>query len=519
MCAHQALQAQLWDQAWKSGIESLSADEHELETSCEDSTGGAGELPAGEGSSGSGSGSPSSSSNSSSEDDSDTEESDTGRSDEEQEKKESQPVCSESGGEDCLPHCEHCRKENVQREQVTPRRLSGEQYLMKLDAEGTYECSVTGLIFDVTKAVTINYSLLSWSKYAGLVEPPWVVGGPLFDVRCEAPSALTSIAFPHSLCLGDGGSHPAFKVLHIKGAGAAIEPSMDFSASHVRWLVSSLSPVGPLIRSEEPLLYHGAVVLYKAIDDDPSLLFRVYVATNNDSFIKDISRAVKHSKKKFIKIDKPPVCQKLLQNGKRYRLICEPEAEINPEEIEFVDGSLLKLKSYIEVYFEKPDDFTLSLVELDSDAVVWKAKLRESDWIHYDQNKNEQTRIPSSVKRRKSTNSFSEEEKHCNKKQRSNNYTDGIKTRSLLTDQQLMVIAKLFGVEWKEIAIECLQMEMKDIQQIQANEEVVNIQKFLMLSKWREREQSNGTAQALCNRLREKVSYEIVQALEGFLAE
>lgn len=45
----------------------------------------------------------------------------------------------------------------------------------------------------------------------------------------------------------------------------------------------------------------------------------------------DISRAVKHSKKKFIKIDKPPVCQKLLQNGKRYRLICEPEAEITPE--------------------------------------------------------------------------------------------------------------------------------------------------------------------------------------------
>lgn len=75
-------------------------------------------------------------------------------------------------------------------------------------------------------------------------------------------------------------------MLHIKDAGAAIEPSMDYSASHVRWLVSSLSPVGPLIRSEEPLLYHGAVVLYKAVDGDPSLLFRVYVATNNESFIK-----------------------------------------------------------------------------------------------------------------------------------------------------------------------------------------------------------------------------------------
>lgn len=94
-------------------------------------------------------------------------------------------------------------------------------------------------------------------------------------------------------------------------------------------------------------------------------------------------------------------------------------------------------------------------------------------------------------------------------------FPDGIKTMNLLTDQQLMAIAKLFGAEWKEVAIECLQMEMKDIQQIQAKEQEVNIQKFLLLSKWREREQSNGTAQNLYSRLSEKVSYDIVQLLEG----
>lgn len=32
-----------------------------------------------------------------------------------------------------------------------------------------------------------------------------------------------------------------------------------------------------------------------------------------------------------MKIDKPPVCHKLLQSGKKYRLISEPEAEITPE--------------------------------------------------------------------------------------------------------------------------------------------------------------------------------------------
>lgn len=51
------------------------------------------------------------------------------------------------------------------------------------------------------------------------------------------------------------------------------------------------------------------------------------------------------------------------------------------QEIEFVDGSLLKLKSYIEVYLEKHEDFTLSLIELESEAVVWKAKLRESRYF------------------------------------------------------------------------------------------------------------------------------------------
>ncbi|XP_068809937.1 NACHT, LRR and PYD domains-containing protein 1b allele 3-like isoform X3 [Struthio camelus] len=478
----------------RSGAESLSSDEKELET-------------------GSASGD-----ESAHERRSDTEESEVRQSDEEQEKQESPPHYKESGV-NCLPRCEHCRNENVPKEQVTPKRLSGEKYLITLEGEGTYQCSVTGLIFEVTQAVAIKYSVLSWSKYADLVGKAWIVGGPLFDISCASATALTSIEFPHSLCLGDGDARRTFKVLHVKGSSAALEPPADCSPSHVKWLVSSLSPVGPVMQAEEPVLYHGAVVLYKVVDSHPSLLFRVYVATNNDSFIKDISRAVKHSNKKFIKIDKPPVCQKLLQKGKRYRLVCEPEAEVNPEEIEFVDGSLLKLKSYIEVYLEKPDDFTLSLVELESDAIVWKAKLRESDWIHHDQNKNKQKRNAVSVKRRKPTNSFSEDEEHYWKKQKGSDTADGVQTRSILTDQQLIMIAKRFGGEWKEIAIECLQLEMKDIHQIQAKEEEVNIQKFLMLNMWRDREKSNATAQSLYNRLKDKASYDVLEVLEGFLAQ
>ncbi|XP_071422807.1 caspase recruitment domain-containing protein 8 [Pithys albifrons albifrons] len=482
-----------------SGAESLSSDEKEVTSSGTEGEGSAEEPPAGEGSS-------DSSSSSSSEDE----------SDEEQEEKESPPHCNESGGS-CLPSCEHCRNENDQKEQVTPRRLAGGQFMVHLEGEGTYQCSVTGLIFEVTSSVKITYSLLSWSKYAKLVAKPWIVGGPLFDVRCDSAPALTSLQFPHSLCLAEHGAGMAFKVLHVTGGGAAMEPSAAFSASHVRWVVSSLSPVGPLLQSLEPVRYHGAVILYKAVDEHPSLSFRVYVATNNDSFIKDITKAVKHSNKKFVKIDKPPVCLKLLQNGKRYRLVCEPEAEITPEEIEFVDGSLLKLKSYIEVYLEKPDEFTLTLVELDSDETVWKAKLRERDWIHYDQNKNEQKRS-TGVKKRKPALSILEEEELHSKKQKIGGTADGLGP-PVLTDQQLLAVAKQLGRQWREIAIECLEMEMKDIEDIKAMEEEVNMQKFLVLSRWRDRQQSSGTAAALQRSLGDKVSYELEQMLQAFSAQ
>lgn len=190
------------------------------------------------------------------------------------------------------------------------------QRRLKVDTEGVYECTETGLIFEVNRKVDIKYCILSWSKYADLVVKPWAVGGPMFDVKCD-PACLTSIQFPHSLCLGrkylfakmlmmvclcatpvtpgplmylhvltGHDANMTFKVLHVKNSEASLECTVDHSATHVKWHVSSLSPVGPVIQSEETLYHHGAVILYKVIDQNPSLSFRVYIATNNESFIK-----------------------------------------------------------------------------------------------------------------------------------------------------------------------------------------------------------------------------------------
>lgn len=71
---------------------------------------------------------------------------------------------------------------------------------LMLEDEGVYECSETGLVFEVSQRVRIRYRVLSWSKFGAFLSDSWKFAGPIFDVDCD-PSILKSIQFPHSLCL------------------------------------------------------------------------------------------------------------------------------------------------------------------------------------------------------------------------------------------------------------------------------------------------------------------------------
>ncbi|XP_029473236.1 caspase recruitment domain-containing protein 8 [Rhinatrema bivittatum] len=409
--------------------------------------------------------------------------------------------------------CEHCMAQNNQKEKLMPRKISKGQFLLIIDGEGIYQCSITGLIFEVSKKVHIKYSVMSWSKFADYLKKTWIVGGPIFDIQCD-PAILKSIQFPHSLCLHDNKFDITFKVLHVKGRDPEIEPSVEYSSTHVKWRVTSLSPVGPVMQTSESVQHHGVVLLYKVIDVYPSLSFRVYITINNDSFIKDVTKAVKYSDKKFIKIDKPPVCRKLLQHGKRYRLTSEPEAEINPEDIEFLDDSVSKLKNYTEVFFEQPEEFKLSLTEMDSDEIVWTAKLRMCDWIVHKPTMETQKNNNNCCKRRKSS-SFTEEG-FCNKRARSS--SDDL-TQYTITDQQLMDLAKKLGKDWQVLGVSYLRINMDDIDQIKEKNEDITVQKFKMLALWREKEQKKATVRSLYDCLKERsdVGYELLQILEGYL--
>ena len=72
-----------------------------------------------------------------------------------------------------------------------------------LEAEGTYQCMLTDLVFDASEEVLVRYSVLSWSKFNKFVQEPWRIAGPIFNVQTvdKDPSALKIMQLPHSLCL------------------------------------------------------------------------------------------------------------------------------------------------------------------------------------------------------------------------------------------------------------------------------------------------------------------------------
>ncbi|KAM4742106.1 uncharacterized protein FYW61_001018 isoform 2-T2 [Anableps anableps] len=414
--------------------------------------------------------------------------------------------------------CEKCKAVHQTHgtELVTPQRMSKGRFQLHLEGEGTYECSVTGLVFEASEQVLVRYSVLSWSRFGSFLPNSWKFAGPIFNVDTvnKDASVLTSIQFPHSICLAHPEEDLTFSVLHMKDNHPLIEPTADHSGSHVKWNVTSLSPVGPIIQKTGSVEHHGVVLVYKQLGSDTNnYSFHVYLATNNASDIKDITKQVRGYKNRYIKIDKPPTCK--LDEG-TYRLVSEPEGDIKPEELKFT-LAVTKMKGYFEAFFEERPPFKLSLIEINTDETVWSATIREGDCVD---NSEKKPRKRTNSGRQRSS-SHSEEETGC-KRPKWQDESDGVKAGKTqgqdLSEKQLLQIAHQLGTEWKQVAI-FLGLESKYVDHIQGIENCVHMQKLKMLVEWKKRHSGKATAYHLWDSLNDLdfLPNEVRQMLKGMM--
>ena len=79
----------------------------------------------------------------------------------------------------------------------------------------------------------------------------------------------------------------SFSVLHVKERHANIETTVDFTASHVKWRVSSLSLLAPIIPESQKMKHHALVLIYKELNKyhKNKFVFHLFLASNYDSEI------------------------------------------------------------------------------------------------------------------------------------------------------------------------------------------------------------------------------------------
>nr|XP_019944117.1 PREDICTED: uncharacterized protein LOC109630378 isoform X1 [Paralichthys olivaceus] len=414
--------------------------------------------------------------------------------------------------------CEKCKaiQQSHGNELVTPRRISKGRLQVQLEGEGTYECSVTGLVFEASERVLVRYSVLSWSKFGAFLRDSWKFAGPIFNVDTvnKDASVIKSIQFPHSVCLADPENEMTFSVLHIKNNLPLIEPTVDHSGSHVKWNVTSLSPVGPIIQTSQPVEHHGVVLVYKQLGSDcNNYSFHIYLATNSKSDITDVSKQVRSYKKSYTQIEKPPTCK---LDERTYRLLSEPEGDIKPQDLKFT-LAVTKMKGYFEAFFEQPPPFRLSLIETESDETVWSATIREGDCVN---NTEKRPRKRTSSRQRSSSPS---EEETTIKRPRWQDESDGVKTATQcqdMSEKQLLQVAKRLGKEWKQVAI-YLDLNSRDLDDIQAAEKSdVTMQKLKMLVEWKSRRRpGEATAKHLWNSVEDldDLPNEVCQTLQDMM--
>ncbi|XP_030236030.1 uncharacterized protein LOC115560682 [Gadus morhua] len=188
-------------------------------------------------------------------------------------------------------HCEKCKaaQQSPEHEKVTPTKISKWSFQVQLEGEGTYECSATGLVFEVSEQALVRYSVLSWFQFSEFLKDSWRPAGSIYDVRVvnKDPSVLKFIHFPHSLCLTEPGRDLSFNVLHVKDHHPNPESTVGFTASHVKWRVSSLSLLGLILRSiyQWMVKRHAMVLIYKELNKK-DFIFHVYLGSNSSSEFK-----------------------------------------------------------------------------------------------------------------------------------------------------------------------------------------------------------------------------------------
>ncbi|CAM5100055.1 unnamed protein product [Natator depressus] len=234
--------------------------------------------------------------------------------------------------------------------EVTPEIVPGTEenktvYRARIPSAGSFHCSETGLGFEVSTAVTIEYEYGSWAEsLSPSARQEWMVAGPLFHIRAK-PDTVRAVHLPHFLCLADGGDLSSCKIAHFEAGHMTLETPARIHVFRVVLENPSFSQLGVLWRKIRSTM---------AIEEEE---------TKWES---------KH-------IPKPPQTN-ALYFGSQYEVSGTSELKITPDQLELCYRSPADQQSYIELYMtDMEKEIKLHMKDRKDGKLVWKTFVRPGD--------------------------------------------------------------------------------------------------------------------------------------------
>ncbi|XP_053938867.1 caspase recruitment domain-containing protein 8-like isoform X2 [Cuculus canorus] len=254
-------------------------------------------------------------------------------------------------------------------------------YRAELPGEGVYQCSITGLAFEVKSAVTITYRYASWTTHLSEIDQGTLIpAGPLFhiEVQCEV---VKKVFLPHFICLTECTDTGPCLIAHFKSGKMTLEKPTLLIPFYAVLENPSFSLLGVLWRKMRSSFHsvpvHSLVLIFQQLSAANTTL-HLYLIPDDKSVKQAIEKQETNWNSKFI--PKPPPLVPLYF-GCVYRVAGTNSVEITPDEhMPLCYNSPKEQQLFVEIYIRNADkDTELSLRNTRDNVRVWKTLLRSGD--------------------------------------------------------------------------------------------------------------------------------------------
>ncbi|XP_077303432.1 NACHT, LRR and PYD domains-containing protein 1b allele 3-like isoform X1 [Lithobates pipiens] len=282
--------------------------------------------------------------------------------------------------------CDVCGKNHDPADIPVMPNISGNTYRLELRCAGRFCCLETGIKFQVTRPITIEYELDSWSKY---MDNPQLqesrILGPLFNIKTLVePNIVSAVYLPHYLCLNElSADLSSIKCAHFKDGNLSVEKPKQVLPFHVILENPSFSSLGVFFWNLIPkavtkyIPIHGKVLLYfkKAGRQCVEYKIHLYLLPAFAPVDKDFLQ--EKTSNGFVKIDKPPRT-KTIYTKKSYIVKGPNNAHVQPTGLDVQCVS--PLESYTDITMDAAVKLIdLCLVQEDGKDKIWGCRMSRGE--------------------------------------------------------------------------------------------------------------------------------------------